>query len=54
MVVLLLTGCGDGVQEETTESTQVLRKNALINMEWREFTMTNAEGKRLVLDLSET
>ncbi len=54
VVVLLLAGCGDGVQEETAESTQVLRKNALINMEWREFTMTNAEGKRLVLDLSET
>ena len=54
LAILLLVGCGDGVQEETTESTQVLRKNALINMEWREFTMTNAEGKRLVLDLSET
>ena len=53
-VVLLLVGCGDGALEETTEPTQIVRKNALINMEWREFTMTNAEGKRLVLDLSKT
>lgn len=53
---LLLAGCANKLQTESTSPTelQMPKRDAYVNVEWRDFTLTNAEGKQLVMDHSET
>lgn len=47
--VLLLAGCMAGEPGGTTEP-EVPRRDAFVNVEWRDFTLTNAKGEQLVMD----
>ena len=48
VLVMLLTGCTNGSELEL--HTNLGGQDAMIQMHWREFTLTNAEGKQLVMD----
>ena len=48
VLVMLITGCTNGSELEFQKNYG--GQDAMIQMHWREFTLTNAEGKQLVMD----
>ncbi len=52
IVFLLLVGCGNRTLTQSTAPTEaeMPKRDAYVNVEWRDFTLTNAEGQRLVMD----
>lgn len=56
LVSILLTSCSSASLSVTTDPSgpDVRVLNANVCVDWKNFTLTNAEGQQLVMDLSET